>query len=356
MDLLKKYLQNSSPSPMIDEADLLFRAKFLETDLVFEDIDQNRLVELTVAHGIDMATAILFDRIRRSERHSRFISDFEAVPVDLQNLPKMSGRLVLVPAGFYRHFPNFGGGGEVILEVARKHGLSPELAPTNSTGLMRDNAELLRELFRKADDKSIILFTLSRGAAEVRLALTEEPALVKKIKRWVMICSTLYGSRQADHMLGLNPWKKWFLYRALRPYGFTPEIVSEFRTGPEGILPQPWKMVFPEGLLTCLVPCCLRSHLNSSGQRRRFDQMSKFGPNDGVLTFFDGLHPSANVFPVWGADHYMRVPGTPFLFYKLFGYFAGLERKESADINLSRLESSGAGGGSVVNVGPFHMR
>jgi hypothetical protein len=315
---------------MVDEAALFAQTRTVEPLLTFEDLTPAALSRLTERHGIDFTTALLYDRLRLSVQHGPFIQEVESRHVDLLRTPKMQGRMIVVPASFYQEFPNFGGGGDVLMQIGQRHGLDCEIAPTDGAGRLTANAEVMRRVLSEAEDNSLYLFTLSRGAAEVRLALLQDPRLVRKIRKWITVSGLIFGCHHADVMLSFPKWKQFFVYRSLKAYGLTPEIVAELQTAPGGILERPFRVDLPEGKMICVVPLCLRSHLNTGGQRRRFDGLKKYGPNDGIMTYVDGVHHQAKIFPVWGADHYMRVPATAFMFYRLFGYLAAEQRRELA--------------------------
>lgn len=329
---------------MVDEAALFAQTRTVEPLLTYEDLTAVVLAQLTKRHGIDFTCALLYDRLRASPEHGPFINEIDSHPVDVMLSPKMSGRLVVVPASFYAEFPNFGGGGEVLMQIGRRHGLTAEVAPTDGAGRLADNVEVMHKLLSEAEDDSLYLFAISRGAAEVRLALAQEPALARKIKKLVVLCGLIFGTHHADVMMSFPWWKKFLIYRSLKAYGLTEEITAELQTGENGILARPWKSPLPAEKMICVVPLCLRSHLNSGGQRRRFDGLSKYGPNDGVMAFLDGVHDQSLIYPVWGADHYMRVPATAFLFYRLFGYLAAEQRRERVSgLEYSKATPSGLG-------------
>jgi hypothetical protein len=50
-----------------------------------------------------------------------------------------------------------------------------------------------------------------------------------------------------------------------------------------------------------------------------------FGPNDGLTPLTDCFDYPGRIFPVWGADHFMRIPDLSALIYKLFHFISAVE-------------------------------
>ena len=65
----------------------------------------------------------------------------------------------------------------------------------------------------------------------------------------------------------------------------------------------------------------LTFHLNGT-TRARHKQLAACGPNDGSTLLRDAIVEPGLVYPVWGADHYFRVPQASRLLYQLFPYLA----------------------------------
>ena len=74
----------------------------------------------------------------------------------------------------------------------------------------------------------------------------------------------------------------------------------------------------PEGLLVVsVVGTPLVSHLSGTTAARHA-RLAPEGPNDGSTLLRDAVVEPGLVYPVWGADHYLRVPGSAALLYRLF--------------------------------------
>jgi len=53
----------------------------------------------------------------------------------------------------------------------------------------------------------------------------------------------------------------------------------------------------------------LEQHLSSAMARRQYRRLRPYGPNDGGgIVLADTLRFPGTLFPIWGADHYLRQP------------------------------------------------
>jgi hypothetical protein len=48
--------------------------------------------------------------------------------------------------------------------------------------------------------------------------------------------------------------------------------------------------------------------------------MSRLGPNDGLTLLRDAILEPGTIYPVWGADHYFRLPAIATLLRRLVGH------------------------------------
>jgi hypothetical protein len=63
--------------------------------------------------------------------------------------------------------------------------------------------------------------------------------------------------------------------------------------------------------------------------------LKTFGPNDGLTPLRDCFDYPGRIYPVWGADHFMRIPDLTALLYKLFHFIDAVESR-SFDDSASR--------------------
>src|SRR5687767_8311475 len=86
----------------INETRLLHEAGAARPDLDYTALTREELARLSQSHGVDFPTALFYDRVRRSSEHGPFIEEFDNIRPDLDNLPRLGGKLLVAPAAFYR--------------------------------------------------------------------------------------------------------------------------------------------------------------------------------------------------------------------------------------------------------------
>jgi len=302
------------PSPLPqgeEETALLQRAAFWPNHVALESLDAAMLRQITKQHGVDFATALLFDRFRNSPKHSVFIQRIDALrntPPD-NSPPGIDARVVIVPAALYVERPDMGSDGRIIREAAENFGCRTGLVPLASLGSVSENARRLTAWLEKQRDEKLILVSLSKGGADLKLALhsPDAPRLFRNVLAWINVCGPLGGSLMADWILSsrLRAWVFRFQYWVQRrDFGF----ISELRHGPPSKLNFP--LCPPSGMrMISLLGFPLRRHMTTPFSRFCHRTLSAWGPNDGTVLLSDAIHWPGEVYPVWGTDHYFRPEG-----------------------------------------------
>ncbi|MCA9070774.1 MAG: hypothetical protein KDA84_17710, partial [Planctomycetaceae bacterium] len=151
-----------------------------------------------------------------------------------------------------------------------------------------------------------ILVSLSKGGAEIKMALKEPDAkeCFRMITAWLNVGGILEGS----------PMIKWLfrrkfrtlLYRlifAMRKQDFG--MIQALQHGMAGSLgftlevPKSWEILHVAGFP-------LHRHMSSPRAERWRHRLSKWGPNDSVLLLTELEKLPGLVYPVWGTDHYLQ--------------------------------------------------
>ena len=283
------------------------------------------LAQLTREHGVDFATALWYDRVRSAEPHRTFIEAVESLDAEAA-IPPTSARLLLAPAAFWREYPQFGADGAAVLAVARGLGLDAEMIRTPSTGSVSENARVIREALAKEADGSVILASLSKGGADVRVALEQDPALARKVRAWINVCGILHGSPLVDEMLDGAWWRRLavraFLARWRADFG----LIRELRHAP---FP---RAAAPAGVYVVNVVACPLSSHTAGAITRRHRQLAGLGPNDGSTLLTDAIVDGGVVYPVWGADHYFRTPDAPVLIRRILLHLGATGRLPASPV------------------------
>lgn len=269
---------------------------------------------LTHGHGVESATALWYDRIRSTEPHRAFIAGVEAVDVDAA-LPPTSARVLVAPAAFWREYPQFGADGAAVLAEARALGIGAELIPTRSTGGVSENARIIREALAREADGSVILVSLSKGGADVRVALEDGGEARRKVRAWINVCGLVHGTALVDALLAARWWRRLAVRAFLARWGAGFELIRELTHAPGS--PLATRTTAPDGVYVVnVVACPLSIHVTGSIAKRH-RQLAALGPNDGSTLLDDAIVDGGVIYPVWGADHYFRTPDAPALIRRI---------------------------------------
>jgi hypothetical protein len=175
------------------------------------------LQSVTAEEGVDFATALLFDRLTKSPAHSPFIEGIN----HLQQCPRPAGppvtfEVVIVPGALYVERPDNGADGKIIRNVAGELGLRTHVIPLESFGPCSRNAALIRHWLTEHSSNQLILVSLSKGGADLKMAL-ESPAapyVFRNVFAWVNVCGPLFGSRMANWVLDNWIRREFFRWKA----------------------------------------------------------------------------------------------------------------------------------------------
>lgn len=299
------------------ERDLLLRAAaWPELDRL-DDLDAATLRAVSRREGIDFATALLYDRLRRSAKLAPTISDAgpladagsldggscgDRTPVDID--------VVVVPGAFHAQRAETGADGRRVIEAARRLGGSATVVDVPSFGSPASNAKaILRTLAARRSDRRLVLVSLSKGSLDVRCALESVGTddIWRKVDCWISLSGIATGSPLVG-WLRRRPWRLvgvrlFFAWHAL-PYRVLREIdrdtIGERRQGLSESSARQLQTVHVVGFP-------LRRHLSCPLARRGHRRLAPLGPNDGGVLLADVCQLPGVVYPVWGADHYLKL-------------------------------------------------
>jgi hypothetical protein len=319
MAWLRSLQRHTLPAPTVDEAWLFHQVSHSYPELRYAHLDHVTLARVSAEQGTDFATALFYHRLRHSLEHGRFIQRVEALHPCLDRLPRLGGTLLVAPAALYQEYPEFGGDGALVCEIAARFGMRAEVAPVASAGRLEANAALLRQEIRRhraAADGPLVVASLSKGGADVRLALAEDPEAAAAIFAWVQLCGLVRGTPAVDDLLQSRLGVRGLTRAFLRAHGVDTDFLRDLATTPHAPLRGLWSA--PPGLCVInVIGCPLAYHL-SGATRARYRVLAPLGPNDGSTLLRDAILEPGWVYPVWGADHYFRTPSASDLLYRLF--------------------------------------
>lgn len=295
-----------------EEADaaLLARASSYAGFRTLAELTVKNLRQISALEGVDFATALLYDRVRRVERNAAFVEQINRLQADhdrtiAEALIKET-IVAIVPAALYKEKPHTGADGRVVRAAAGQIGLKCELVPTGSTGTLAENSHIILDWLQAHRDERVILVSLCKGGADVKVALNISGVEKRfaNVRAWVNIAGTLSGSALAEWLLAtkMRSFATWlFLKTGGHDLAFLEEIIRL----PSKVLSAPLHIP-PNLQMINIVGFPLRQHLSNGFMRRCHKILSYEGPNDGGVLLADVCHLPGFAYPVWGADHYLR--------------------------------------------------
>jgi len=266
------------------------------------------LREFAAREGIDAATTFLYRSLLESPFHGPFIRRIaESCERPANTAWNSDAILVIVPGAFYRENPRSGADGHVLREQAERIGCPTDLVPLASAGSLRENARILCDWLPKQPKRPMILASLSKGGAEVKMALAQPDAerAFENVVAWISLCGILDGTPMAEWLL--SPWNPGALLSRLyyRLRGQSTSFLPELRHGPGQTLDFALRLPSHVRLIS-VVGFPLREHLDRGLARRCHRRLTPLGPNDGGLVLADVCALPGLVYPIWGADHYLQ--------------------------------------------------
>jgi hypothetical protein len=292
-----------------DERDLLARAAEWLAHGPRGDLAEQALRELAQEQGIDFATAVLYQSLRTSERHGPLIAALETPAADATRL---DADIVVAPGAFYRDAAYTGADGAHVIHAARALGYRVETVPVANFGSVSRNADLLARWLLKHRHRPQVLVSHSKGTTEVRQALTRPDAaeVFRSVLAWVDL-SGLYFGTPLVNWVRMRPFRWWMIRLLCWVKGYTFSALEDIARPPTGPrLERPHSLDDLDQMrILHIVGMPLQRHLSTATLKRGHRRLSPLGPNDGAIVLADVLALPGLVYPVWGADHFLRPAG-----------------------------------------------
>jgi hypothetical protein len=268
------------------------------------DASDSLLASVSRERGIDFATAALYHRVRSDARRAAFIQRIESADGPP---PAEAPRVVIMPGAFAAEYPHTGADGARVVELAGALGWPVERVKVPSLAPMAENAAALVRVLAARRGRPTVVVSLSKGGADVRAAVERPDAAdaMRDVRAWVSLSGIVRGT----------PLVAWLRARPIRCCGARLllrlrrqrfAVVDELRRGPGSPLDKP--LVLPPGMRVIHVAGFpLERHLGDAWARRGHARLAPLGPNDGGgILLADVARLPGDVYPVWGADHYLR--------------------------------------------------
>lgn len=290
--------------PSAEEAVLFARAAAWESCAELRDLAGGALAEIARQHGLDFATALLYDRVLRHPEHDAF---FRLTTEKQESAATRAALVGIVPGAFFREHQNTGADGARVATIVESLNCRRECVPVQSFGSRAANAALIADWLQQHAHERVVLVSLSKGTADVKaaLALPNAPDLFRNVVCWVSLSGLSQGTPlvawlrpQRLRKLGVQLWLWW--------HGYRYSTVEELRHETDGPLAK-WPALPPHLRVIHVVGFPLRRHLAHPWASRAYERLAALGPNDGGgFLLADVTELPGVVFPVWGADHYLE--------------------------------------------------
>lgn len=276
------------------------------------ELNDELLCELSRTNGIDFATAVLYRAISSSDDHGplmRYMNELlQHPPV---NHDALDAALVIAPGAFYREHPHTGAGGESLCRIATELGCRTHVIPTQSVGSTATNGHIIRDWLSDSDEENIILCSLSKGGADVKMALAQPDAsdAFRNVAAWINVGGITSGSAMATWILG-RPLLATIYHALFWWRGQDFRFVRDIARRPGS--PLDFKVSAPPHLKVIhLVGFPLSCHLRKRPTGRWHRRLARYGPNDGATILADSCDVPGLILPVWGDDHYLNMRHSP---------------------------------------------
>ena len=271
------------------------------------DLTVAALQGITRRHGVDFATALLFDRFQKSPARAAFIRRIDTLRSSPATAPvRLDARLVIVPGALYIERPELGADGRLVRELAARQGLESDLIPVASFGSLAHNAGIISTWLEQHSGERLILVSLSKGGADIKRALAAPDAreVFRNVMAWVNVGGVLNGSLMANWVLASRA-RTWFFRWKFKRQQRDFQFITDLQRGPGQPLDFPVSLP-PSLKLLSLVGFPLQRHMTTCFSRFCHRTLTTQGPNDGTTSLVDVLAWPGEIYPVWGADHYFR--------------------------------------------------
>lgn len=303
------------PVPRAEDWKLIDETSKCFADLTLAELTSEGLSEIERSSGIDAATALAFDRVWHAPRNRMCIESvgrwYDESPESLQ---AQDAAFLIVPNGGHEVDPPSQQMCEQLLQAARRHGFTASVIPASSTSSLDRNASVVLDALASRPERTLVVASISVGSGQFKLAMQRSAGheVWQRVRAWVNVCGLVDGTPVANLLLDnlsdadIGMYVRWFGNLGEATVRQIIEVSRQAGRGADRTLAQP--LVLPEGMfLVNVVPFPLRRHVIYEHTRLFHEVLGQLGPNDGFGLIGDMIQKPGEIFPVWGADHYINL-------------------------------------------------
>ena len=278
------------------------------------------LLALADAKRRDLATMLLYRACHRGG-NGAFLERAARLPGGLAPVATPI-RLLIVPGFLFAEHPELALDGTLICGVAERLGVEAEVLPIESRGISATNAKHLAERLSGPFDRPTWLITISKGTSDARAAMQLLGGWPRALSGWLDLSGIFSGTPIADWWTE-ETVKRW-LMRALfgavnLPFGTLLEMRRDAAIWRDPVVPPARERLIH--VLGFPPPDRVEPRMVRNYRRLYLEH----GPNDGFTPLTTAFDYPGRLFPVWGADHLMRLPDVSGLVYRLIHLAAAVE-------------------------------
>lgn len=268
----------------------------------------NRLAQ---KQGHDAARDALLDHLNQHPEHgafSRWLAQPSSRPPLLASwrrvdVPGVKPIVGVVPGSFYRE-RGTAENGQFVIELARMRDYDAERVEVGSFGRPTESARTIREWMDRHHPRPIIFVSISKGSADLRLALEQahRDGRLDQVWAWISLSGMPFGSPLADWILArwMPRWLVWLYFRHLKqPFA----ALSELRSDKGTMLHRPLELPGRLPILS-VVGFPSEAMLRGGDLKSIYHPLEKLGPQDGGGTrLADVLRLPGLVHAIKNANH-----------------------------------------------------
>jgi hypothetical protein len=265
--------------------------------------DARQVLALAPPDRPELATMLLYRACHRGE-NGVFLNRF-ATPSARPAPHVQPVRILIVPGFLFAEHPELAIDGKLVLSIAARLGVEAEIAEIDSRGTVEANGALVAGRLSESSGVPTWMFSISKGTSDARAALNHMGGWPSTLAGWVDLSGIFSGTPIADWWTEETA-RRWLL-KALFGINNLPfrALLEMRRDSP--IWQRPVTPPSPDRLIHVLgFPPPWRVEPRMLRNYRRLLSMS--GPNDGFTPLVDAFDYPGRLYPIWGADHLMRLP------------------------------------------------
>jgi hypothetical protein len=212
-----------------------------------------------------------------------------------------------VPGIFYEDYPHTGADGAILRQVADSLELRFATIPVDGTkGLDAAASQINSWLAAAGESELLLLFSLSKGSAEVRHALTQADAAgaFSQVMAWISVSGLPFGTPSFEAYLR-SPLRRAFVKTVFRLKRWRLDVLRDLlRYRPQAACPVPSALP-----LVQIVAFPEQRDLRDRRSRWLRRELSPLGPNDGFAVITELERLPGRIYAIRETDHYLRRVG-----------------------------------------------